>query len=148
MRRGLVIGFALVLLAGCQSVQEQDAIRPLRENEPRKDYDELLLRARKQIDLAQEKAYVDKVWGDVQDVATALEQTLRLLPSAPQGPDKKDKQEELKKLCTLMIGDAKKLHVAAGVVPKLEGAEREKKVREIDDILTSLNKNVRTLWKN
>ena len=51
MRRRLPAYLALMLLVGCQGVPEQDAIRPLRDNGPKLKYDELLLRARKQVDV-------------------------------------------------------------------------------------------------
>ena len=57
MRRGLLGYLGLVFLVGCQGIQEQDAIRPLRDNGPKLKYDELLLRARKQVDAVSNKSH-------------------------------------------------------------------------------------------
>src|SRR5262245_56114461 len=142
MIRRLPTGVALILLLGCQSVQEQEAIRPLRDNGPKLTYDELLLRARRQSDLAMDRSFRN-LWPDVQDVATALEQTVKLMPTAPQIPEKKD---DIVKLCTSLEKDAHKLNTAAKEVMPLQGKERENKIKEVDALLLSISRNVRTLW--
>ncbi len=146
MRRKLPCCLALVLLVGCQGIQEQDAIRPLRDNGPKLKYDELLLRARKQIDVLTEKVLTEKNWGDVQDGCTALEQTVKLLPTAPEAPDK-EKREALLRMTETMTRDARTLRVTAVEVPKLAGAEQAKKMKEADEAILSLTKTVRILWK-
>jgi hypothetical protein len=142
MIRRLLPGFALMLLVGCQSVQEQEAIRPLRENGPKLTYDELLLRARKQSELAMDRSFRN-LWPDVQDVATALEQTVKLMPTAPQIPEKKD---DILKLCSSLEKDAQKLNTAAKQVMPLKDKEREEKIKEVDGLLLNISRNVRTLW--
>ena len=144
MIRHLFLAFALVILTGCQSLQEQEAIRPLRDNGPKLTYEELLLRARKQADLAMDRAFRNN-WNDVQDVATALEQTMKLAPTAPDVPDKKP---EIAKLCGLVETEAKKLGEVAKSVTPLSGQDREKKIKEVDALLLSISRNVRILWSS
>ena len=147
MRRGLPVLLGLVFLAGCQGIGEQDAIRPLRENGPKMKYDELLLRARRQVDVLTEKALTDKNWPDVQDGCTALEQTVKLLPDAPEGPEKEKRADMLKQAGT-MARDARALRVAAAEVPKLTGAEQAKKIKEADEAIVNLTRTVRLMWKS
>src|SRR5436305_13995242 len=147
MSRRLPGYLVLILLAGCQSVTEQEAIRPLRDNGPKLKYDELLLRARKQVDVLTEKALTEKNWGDVQDGCTALEQTVKLLPYAPEAPEK-EKRDPMLRLAESMGTDARKLKSAASDVAKLTGAEQTKKMKEVDDALLNLTKNIRILWKS
>jgi hypothetical protein len=142
MRRRLPTAIALIVLAGCQSVQEQEALRPLRDNGPQLTYEELLLRARRQSDLATDRAFRDN-WADVQDVSAALEQTVRLIPTAPEVPAKKT---EIVRLTKSIEGEAKKLGQAAKEVTALTGTDREKKIKEVDAILTKIGRDVRTLW--
>jgi hypothetical protein len=147
MRRILPACLGLLILAGCQSVPEQDAIRPLRDNGPKLKYDELLLRARKQVDVLTEKTLTEKNWGDVQDGCTALEQTVKLLPFSPEAPEK-EKREPMLRLAEAMGNDARKLKSAASDVAKLTGAEQTKKMKEVDEALLNLTKNIRILWKS
>ncbi len=146
MRRGLPACLGLVLLVGCQSVPEQDAIRPLRDNGPKLKYDELLLRARRQVDVLTEKALTEKNWGDVQDGCTALEQTVKLLPAAPEAPEK-EKRGAMLRMTESMTRDARALKTVAAEVEKLTGAEQAKKMKEADEAILSLTKSVRILWK-
>jgi hypothetical protein len=144
MIRRLLPAFALIALSGCQSLQEQEAIRPLRENGPKLTYEELLLRARRQGDLAMDRAFRNN-WADVQDVSTALEQTVKLIPTAPEAPQKKT---EIIRLTTAIEGESKKLGQAAKEVVPLTGTDREKKIKEIDAILLKISRDVRTLWSS
>jgi hypothetical protein len=146
MRRGLLGFLGLVFLVGCQGIQEQDAIRPLRDNGPKLKYDELLLRARKQVDVLTEKALTDKTWGDVIDGCTALEQTVKLLPDAPEGPDKEKRTEMLQRAASLGR-DAAALKAAAAEVTKLTGAEQTKKIKAADELILSMTRTVRIMWK-
>ena len=144
MSRRLPTAIALILLGGCQSVQEQEAIRPLRDNGPKLTYEELLLRARRQSDLALDRAFRNN-WADVQDVATALEQTVKLAPTAPEVPEKKT---EIIRLCSTIENEAKKLGEAAKSIVPLSGTERERKIKEVDALLLSISRNVRILWSS
>src|SRR5262245_18341314 len=141
MRRKLLVGLVAVLLGGCQITQEQDIIRPLRENAPKLSRDELLLPARKQADLALEKSYLD-AWGDGEDVAKALEQTARLVPGAPQAPDKKD---QIKRLSDDLVRGAQQLVSTAREMAKLTTEERQKKQPDANALLLSVGRKVRAL---
>jgi hypothetical protein len=65
------------------------------------------------------------------------------MPTAPQVPEKK---ADIVKLCGTLEKDSQKLNATAKEVLPLAGAEREKKIKEVDSILLSISRNVRTLW--
>jgi len=143
MKLPQLTGLALIVLAGCQSLQEQEAIRPLPEPGPKptQTYSELLLRARRQGDVALDRAFRN-LWVDVEDVGRSLQQTARLLPLAQEAPAKKP---DLEKLWAELAAEAKKLETAAREIVPLSGAAREKKQKEIDEIILKISRNVRTL---
>ena len=142
MRRTLLAGFALLALMGCQAIEDREVIRPLPpETGPKTTYTDLLLRARSQADVAVRRAYAD-IWADVEDVAKSLEQTAKLLPTAPEGP--KDKSD-LGKLSSAIGEDAKKLSDGARAIVNLTGSNKDKKQKEIDELLRTISRNVRTL---
>jgi hypothetical protein len=143
MKRRLLMGLALAAVLGCQLPPDQEPLRPLREHGPRLRYDELVSRARRQADLALEASYINN-WGDLEDLAKALEQTTHFLPTAPQAPDVK-KNEQFRKLSGELSRDAAKLTVAARAMPTLTGAEKDKKLKEIEGLLLSISKTVRQL---
>lgn len=142
MRHSCWTALVLTTLIGCQAIEDREAIRPIAPEEATKvSYPDLLYRARKQGDVAVARAY-DEVWVDVEDAARSLEQTARLLPKAPQAPDKKD---EIKPLIDSIGQDAKKLSEAARTMPTLTGAPKEARQREVDGLLRNLTRNIRTL---
>lgn len=139
----LLTGLALVCLVGCQSLQDQETLRPLPEPGPKptQTYTDLLLRARRQADLALDRS-LRNVWLDVEEAGRAIQQTARLLPLAQDAPAKKP---ELDRLWADLAALAKKLEVAAKEIVPLKDAAREKKQKEIDAIILDINRNVRTL---
>src|SRR5438477_12954827 len=93
MKHRLMIAVVFGAALGCQlPPDQQDTYRPLREHGPRSGYDDLVSRARRQADLALTASYADN-WGDLQDLAIALKQTVDLLPTAPEGPDPRRSEE-------------------------------------------------------
>ncbi len=142
MSRTLLTGFVLAAAVGCQLPSEQDAYRPLREHGKRLSYEELAARARRQADVATEAFYGNN-WGDLRDVTRALEQTARLLPEGLEPPEKKS--EEVRKLSGDLGRDAALAASAVGALDRLAGTEREKKVNELNGVLTTINKTVRAL---
>jgi hypothetical protein len=141
MRRLLSTGLFLVLLAGCQSLQDQDALRPLPETGPKPNYIELLLRARRQSDVILDRSFRN-LWIEVEEAARALEQTAKLMPTSEEAPAKKP---ETVKLWTALGANAKKLGTAAREMEPLTGAAKEKKLKEIDDLILQIGRDVRTL---
>src|SRR5947199_9829218 len=83
-------------------------------------YADLLLRARRQGDVALDRAFRN-LWVDVEDVGRSLQQTARLLPLAPEAPPKKP---DVEKLWAELGADAKKLETAARAIGPVSGAER------------------------
>jgi hypothetical protein len=142
MSRRVLTGFVLAAALGCQLPPEQDAYRPLREHGRRASYEELAARARRQADVATEAFYGNN-WGDLQDVARALEQTARLLPDGLEPPEKKT--DEVRKASGDLGRDAARAASAVRALDRLSGTEREKKVNELNGVLTSINKAVRAL---
>jgi len=143
MKRRMLMGFALAAALGCQLPADQEAFRPLREHGPRPKFDDMVSRARRQADLALEASY-NSNWGDLQDVAKALEQTAQLLPGAPDGPEP-GRVEAVRRTSGDLKRDAARLASAAREVNRLSGEEKEKKIKEVNDLVTSINKAVRTL---
>ena|SRR5438067_1673114 len=143
MKRRVLMGLVLAAALGCQLPAEQEPYRPLREHGPRPKYDELVARARRQADLALEASYGNN-WGDLQDVAKALEQTAQLLPGAPDGPEPA-RAETVRKVGRDLGRDAARLNTAARDVNRLSGRDKEKKLEEVNALLLSINKAVRGL---
>jgi hypothetical protein len=142
MRRRLLLGLALLGLMGCQAIEDREALHPLPPDAGQKtSYTDLLLRARKQADLAVNRAYSD-IWIEVEEVAKSLEQTAKLLPASPEAPAKK---EDVQKLSAAIGADAKKLADAARMIVNLTGAAKDTKQKEIDTLLRNISRNVRTL---
>src|SRR5713226_2591331 len=94
-RRLMTMGLILAAALGCQLPPDQEPLRPLREHGPRLKFDDLVARARRQADLALEASYVNN-WGDLEDLAKALEQTTQFLPTAPDAPDPKKNEAFVK----------------------------------------------------
>jgi hypothetical protein len=141
MRLSLLTGLTLLLLSGCQSLADQEALRPLPEAGPKPTYTDLLLRARRQSDIAMDRAFRN-LWMEVEDASRALEQTVKLIPTAQELPEKKP---EMQKLWAELAVDAKRLEAVARDIPPLTGADRKKKQDEVDQLLLRLSRNVRTL---
>jgi hypothetical protein len=142
-RRLMTMGLVLSAALGCQLPPDQEPLRPLREHGPRLKFDDLVSRARRQADLALEASYANN-WGDLEDLAKALEQTAQFVPTAPDAPDPK-KNEAFIKTSRALSGDAARLNAAARAVANLSGDEKEKKIKEINGLLLGINKSVRTL---
>lgn len=143
MRRRLLLGLALGAALGCQLPPDQEPLRPLREHGPKLRYDEMVLRVRRQADLALEASYNDN-WGDLEDLAKALEQTAQFLPTAPQAPDVK-KDERFRQRTGELSSAAGKLSAASREMSRLEGPAKAKKLKEIEGLLLSISKTVRRL---
>src|SRR6266542_248910 len=144
MKRRLMMAFVLAAALGCQlPPDQQDTYRPLREHGPRLNFDDLVSRARRQADLALAASYNDN-WGDLQDLAIALRQTAELLPSTADAPDLK-KDQETRKTIGELSRDATRLTTAAKEVNRLTGMDKEKKIKEMNNLLIGINKAVRTL---
>src|SRR5262245_10176854 len=143
MKRTLLLGFAVAAVLGCQLPADQEAYRPLREHGPRPKYDDLVSRARRQADLALEASYASN-WGDLQDLSRALSQTAQLLPGAPDGPEP-TRAETVRTLSRDLQRDAGKLAAAAREIDRLSGEAKEKKLKEVNALLLSVNKAVRSL---
>lgn len=132
MRRVFPVFVLLVIVVGCASTSERLAITPFPEEGQPVPYADLVTRARAQATAASEAFYVDR-WGDLEDIASALEQTARFLPKATEPPAKiketlPDKAETLRK-------DA----VA------LKDAAKAKEVKKTNEVLTRINLQVREL---
>lgn len=142
MKRRLLAGLALLVIVGCQAIEDREALRPLPPDESKKStYTDLLMRARRQSDLAVQRAYSD-IWIDVEEAARGLEQTAGLLPAAPEGPAKKD---DVLKVSADITADAKKLAEGARVLPNLTGAAKDTRQKDLDKLLRNISRNVRTL---
>jgi hypothetical protein len=141
MKRILFAGLAALTLLGCQAIEDQEAMRPLRANGPKLSYDELLVRARRQGDVAMERAFAN-TWTDVEDVGKALEQTAKRMPDA--APPEKKKGEAIQ-LWNVLSADAGKLTAAAREIQKLPEPDQKKKQKEIDGLLLNISRTVRTL---
>ena len=144
MKRRLLMAFVLAAALGCQlPPDQQDTYRPLREHGARLSFDDLVSRARRQADLALAASYNDN-WGDLQDLAKALQQTGELMPNASDAPDLR-KNEETRKTISELTRDAGRLKTAAREATRLTGIEKESKIKEMNNLLISINKSVRTL---
>lgn len=142
-RRLMTMGLVLAAALGCQLPPDQEPLRPLREHGPRLKFDDLVTRARRQADLALEASYGDN-WGDLADLAKALEQTTQFLPDAPDAPDSKT-NAPFRKASRELSRDAGRLNAAARTVARLSGDEKDKKIKEINGLVLNINKAVRTL---
>jgi hypothetical protein len=78
------VGIFIVLMAGCRTPPESQALRALPESRTF-TYEELLQRARAQAAAAIEAFYLDG-WRDLEDAGAALEQTARFLPKTTDIP--------------------------------------------------------------
>mgnify|MGYP007059400895 CR=1 FL=1 len=132
MRCSLATGLIIFFLIGCQSTDDRAALRPIPDTAPPQSYAELLTRARKQTKVATEAFYVDN-WIELEDAATSIQQTAKLLPKALDIPAKhKD---------TLVVTSGQ-LGLEA---VKLAKAARSKNVDEANKSLQQLNLKVRQL---
>src|SRR4051795_5314837 len=96
MKRRLMIAFVFAAALGCQvPPDQQDTYRPLREHGSRLGFDDPVSRARRPADLALPASYNDN-WGDLQDLAKALQQTAELMPNASDAPDLRKADEPRK----------------------------------------------------
>lgn len=133
MRCTLLLGLSVLLLVGCQAADERAALNPLPENRAGVvTYAELLIRARQQTRIATEAFYVDN-WLDLEDAASALQQTARLLPKATDVPEShKD----------TLVDHSRQLGEEA---VKLEQAAKKKISEDTNKALQQLNLKVRQL---
>jgi hypothetical protein len=144
MKRTLTIAFVCAMALGCQlPPDQQDTYRPLREHGTRLGFDDLVARARRQAELALTASYNDN-WGDLQDLAKALQQTAELMPNATDAPDLR-KGEEPRKTINELTRSASRLSAAAREANRLTGIEKENKIKEMNNLLISINRSVRTL---
>jgi len=102
------------------------SIRPCATMGPKLRYDELLLRARKQVDVLDGESADREELGRRSGWLHGLEQTVKLLPYAPEAPEK-EKRDPMLRLAESMGKDARSLKTAASEVSKLTGAEQTKK---------------------
>jgi hypothetical protein len=118
MRRSLLLGACIFILAGCQSPAERLPISRLPEDSPPLPFPELLTRARMQASAANEAFYLNR-WSDLEDAAQGLEQTSRFLPRATEVPA--GHKEKLPDQATALGKEAGKLRQAANSqdVPKV-----------------------------
>jgi hypothetical protein len=108
MKGILVLAALAFLLPGC-CVRERQAMNLLPEGAV-VFYEELLDRAKLQVNVATEAFYVDD-WAELKKVALALEQTARFLPKAPDLPKDRAKEvtqkaQELSKECLQLAQEA------------------------------------------
>jgi hypothetical protein len=87
MNRALTLGLVLLFVAGCTLPDERASLVPLPENSGPVAYAELLTRARRQADAANEAFMVNK-WSDLEEAAKTLEQTARFMSKASDVPEK------------------------------------------------------------
>jgi outer membrane murein-binding lipoprotein Lpp len=85
MRRAAII-FGLLLLSGCQALQEHNRLQPLPTDGPALPYREVVQKSRNLATAATEAFYVDK-WSEVELAAVALEQTALYLPRSYEIPE-------------------------------------------------------------
>jgi hypothetical protein len=132
MKRALVLGFLVLVAAGCQLPPERMAVRLLPEDTAPLSYLELVSRARLQATAGNEAFYVNQ-WAELEDAARALEQTARFLPKATEVPA--DKRESLAKVAEELRQEAIKLREAA----------QAKDVKRSNELLQHINLKVREL---
>jgi hypothetical protein len=141
MKRILLMGLVLAAV-GCQLPPEQDTYRPLREHGQRLNYNDLVLRARRQAELANTAFYANN-WGDLQDLSRALAQTADLLPTAADRPAVQ--LTAVRKTSAALARDASQVYATVRGLARLGADEREKTVKEINALLTGIQNAVRTL---
>ena len=66
------------------------------------------------------------------------------MPNASDAPDLR-KNEETRKTISELTRDAGRLKTAAREATRLTGIEKESKIKEMNNLLISINKSVRTL---
>ncbi|HWG47946.1 MAG TPA: hypothetical protein VN688_34605 [Gemmataceae bacterium] len=132
MKRVLLSGMVLLLLAGCQVAPERVPLQPLPETGQALPYAELLTRARAQASAANDAFYVNR-WTDLEDYAKGLEQTARFLAKAEEVPANK------KLILNEMSSDLAKNAL------KLKAAAAAHDVKDTTDALQQINLKVRQL---
>jgi hypothetical protein len=132
--RILPLAMTLLLLAGCQVLEERAALRPLPEDVPPMPYAELLTRARQQASVATNSFYVNN-WTDLDDAAKGLEQTARFMNRAVDVPDKQ--KDALRDTATALGKDAAKLRELASA--------KDRDINQITEQLTTINKRIREM---
>jgi hypothetical protein len=110
MKRLLLLGCVLFIIASCQVPPERVPLQRLPENGPPLPYAELLTRARAQATLATEAFYVNH-WTDMEEAARGLEQTARFLAKAEDVPA--NRREQLPSASGDLAKEATKLREAA-----------------------------------
>lgn len=122
-RTSLLLGTALVLIAGCRVPPEREAVLRLPADGQPFRYPELLGRARLQATAALEAFYID-AWPDLRDAAVGLEQTARFLPKTAEIPpplkDRIASEAEQLRLDALKLGDAARARDAGAVNAALQ----------------------------
>jgi hypothetical protein len=121
-----------LLLAGCQLPPERLPPPLPEDGKAVVTYAELLTRARAQARVANESFYVDK-WAELEDAARGLDQTARFLPKAEDTPP--THKQEIPRVSTELSADAGKLRLAA----------QNKDAKEVNVIMTRINRTVRDL---
>ena len=132
MKRLLLPGFVLVLLASCTVPPERIPLQPLPENGPPLPYAELITRARSQATVATEAFYLNR-WNDLQDSAKSIEQTARFMAKAYEVPPR------VKDTLVVQSGDLAK------DANKLKEAAAAQNVKDATDALQRIQVKVRQL---
>jgi hypothetical protein len=131
MPRTSLLLLAPLLFAGCYLPDREASLRPLPEGQSF-TYQELLTRARNQATAALEAFYIDH-WADLEEAASALEQTARFLPKTTAIPAGiKDK----------LGGETDELRKDA---VKLGDSARARDPRATNDSLQRINLRIREL---
>jgi hypothetical protein len=110
MNRAFFASWLLLAVAGCQLPPERAAPPLLPENAPPQTYTDLIRRARRQADAADEVFFMNK-WSELEEAAKGLEQTARFLNEATDVPAKH--KDTLKVEAEDLGKDAVKLREAA-----------------------------------
>jgi hypothetical protein len=132
MHRAFPLGLVLLCVTSCTLPDERASLVPLPENAGPVAYAELLTRARRQADAANEAFMVNK-WSDLEEAAKTLEQTARFMSKASDVPEKH--KFTLAATSSTLAQDATKL---------LETA-RTKDVKEANETLRRILLTVREL---
>ena len=121
----------VALLVGCRVV-EREGMLPLPENGAALTYNEMLGRARNQSGAALDAFYIDS-WADLDQAATRLEESAKLLPKTTQIPDA---------FKTKLPGEADSLRQDAA---KLQEAARAKNAAQSNEAMQRINQRIRQL---
>ena len=108
MKRFFLVG--VLILGGCQLPSERAVLQPLPTNGPPLPYAQLLTRVRNQAKAANEAFYVDR-WGELEELATGLDQTALYLSKAEDVPP--NQKSSLGKTTSSLSKDAVQLRDAA-----------------------------------